>query len=65
MQTIRSADGTSIAFDRSGLGPALILVAPASATRRNQAGLAAKLAPDFTVFAYDRRGRGDSGDTQP
>jgi pimeloyl-ACP methyl ester carboxylesterase len=65
MQTARSADGTTIAFDRSGQGPALILVAAASATRMAQAGLAAALAPDFTVFAYDRRGRGDSGDTLP
>ncbi len=65
METTRSQDGTIIAFDRSGQGPALILVAPATATRLAQAGLAAALAPDFTVFAYDRRGRGDSGDTQP
>jgi pimeloyl-ACP methyl ester carboxylesterase len=65
MQSVRSADGTTIAFDRSGQGPALILVAGASATRTAAAGLAAALSPDFTVFAYDRRGRGDSGDTAP
>ncbi len=65
MEKTRSKDGTTIAFDRSGQGPALILVAPASATRMALAGLAAALAPDFTVFAYDRRGRGDSTDTQP
>jgi pimeloyl-ACP methyl ester carboxylesterase len=65
MQTVHSADGTTIAFDRSGQGPALILVAPASGTRLAQAGLAAALAPDFMVFAYDRRGRGDSTDTAP
>ena len=65
MQTVRSADGTTIAFDRSGQGPALILVAGATATRLDEASLAAALAPYFTVFAYDRRGRGDSGDTPP
>jgi pimeloyl-ACP methyl ester carboxylesterase len=65
MQTVRSADGTAIAFDRSGRGPALILVAGASSTRASAAALAEVLSPDFTVFAYDRRGRGDSGDTAP
>jgi pimeloyl-ACP methyl ester carboxylesterase len=65
MRTVASKDGTRIAFDQSGAGPALILVAPAFATRTDQASLAAALAPVFTVFAYDRRGRGDSGDTAP
>ncbi|HYA99495.1 MAG TPA: alpha/beta hydrolase [Ktedonobacteraceae bacterium] len=65
MRTVISKDGTSIAFDQSGQGPVIILVAPATATRLAQASLAATLAPQFTVFAYDRRGRGDSGDTAP
>jgi pimeloyl-ACP methyl ester carboxylesterase len=65
MRTVISKDGTAIAFDQSGQGPALILVASASATRKEQASLAAALAPHFTVFAYDRRGRGESGDTAP
>lgn len=65
MRKVISKDGTPIAFDRSGRGPALILVAAASATRLDQTSLAAALAPYFTVFAYDRRGRGDSGDTLP
>jgi pimeloyl-ACP methyl ester carboxylesterase len=65
MQTVRSLDGTTIAFDRSGQGPALILVSGATSTRANLSDFAATLAPDFTVFAYDRRGRGDSGDTLP
>jgi pimeloyl-ACP methyl ester carboxylesterase len=65
METVRSADGTTIAFDRSGQGPALILVNGAGATRLAATSVAAALAPDFTVFAYDRRGRGDSGDTLP
>lgn len=65
MRTVISKDGTPIAFDQSGEGPAIILVAGATATRLDQASLAATLAPQFTVFAYDRRGRGDSGDTVP
>jgi pimeloyl-ACP methyl ester carboxylesterase len=65
MQTVRSLDGTTIAFDRSGQGPALILVGGATSTRADLTSVAAALAPDFTVFAYDRRGRGDSGDTLP
>lgn len=65
MQTVTSRDGTTIAFDQSGTGPALILVCGASATRADEAHLAAALAPYFSVLAYDRRGRGDSGDTAP
>jgi pimeloyl-ACP methyl ester carboxylesterase len=65
MRTVTSKDGTRIAFDQAGQGPALILVAPAFATRSDQASVAAALAPYFTVFAYDRRGRGESGDTSP
>ena len=65
MSSVTSKDGTSIAFDQSGEGPALILVAPAFATRTDESSLAAALALDFTVLAYDRRGRGDSSDTAP
>jgi pimeloyl-ACP methyl ester carboxylesterase len=65
VSTATSKDGTPIAFDQSGAGPALVLVSPAFGTRAGQASLAAALAPHFTVFAYDRRGRGDSGDTAP
>src|SRR5437588_2746866 len=65
MRKVISKDGTPIAFDQSGQGPAIILVAGATATRLAEASLAAALAPHFTVFAYDRRGRGDSGDTPP
>lgn len=65
MNQVISKDGTRIAFDQSGQGPAVILVAPAFGTRADAAELAAALAPVFTVFAYDRRGRGDSGDTAP
>jgi pimeloyl-ACP methyl ester carboxylesterase len=63
----RSRDGTRIAFTRLGSGPAVILVDGAFCYREN--GPAPDLAPllsqQFTVFAYDRRGRGESGDTAP
>ncbi|QBD77756.1 alpha/beta hydrolase [Ktedonosporobacter rubrisoli] len=66
MEKVISSDGTSIAFDRSGKGPALILVAGATATRAAEQQFATGLiSSHFTVFAYDRRGRGDSGDTKP
>jgi len=65
MRKVISKDGTAIAFDQSGHGPALILVVGATATRLAEASLSATLAPHFTVFAYDRRGRGESGDTAP
>jgi pimeloyl-ACP methyl ester carboxylesterase len=65
MRTGTSRDGARIAYDQLGQGPALILVAPAFATRSDQASVAAALAPYFTVFAYDRRGRGASGDRVP
>jgi pimeloyl-ACP methyl ester carboxylesterase len=65
MRTVRSTDGTSIALEQSGQGPAVVLVAPAFGTRADERALAASLAPSFTVVAYDRRGRGDSGDTAP
>ena len=68
METVRSADGTAIAFERVGQGPPLILVGGAFSDRRfRTAGtpLAAALAAAFTVFSYDRRGRGDSQDTPP
>ena len=62
-----SKDGTPIAFDRSGSGPALILVDGALCYRASgpSGPLAALLAQHFTVFTYDRRGRGDSGNTSP
>ena len=64
MRTVISKDGTPIAFDRSGQGSALILVTGALNTRPSSS-LAARLAQRFSVFAYDRRGRGESGDTLP
>ena len=65
MRTVTSKDSTPIAFDQVGQGLPLILVGGASTTRTDAASVAAALAPSFTVFAYDRRGRGDSGDTSP
>jgi pimeloyl-ACP methyl ester carboxylesterase len=65
MSTAVSADGTAIAFERSGDGPPLILVAGAFYDRSQLAPLATRLASDFTVLNYDRRGRGKSGDTPP
>ncbi len=60
-----SKDGTVIAFEQSGSGPTLILVSGALSNRSGGARLAALLAPHFTVINYDRRGRGNSTDTQP
>jgi pimeloyl-ACP methyl ester carboxylesterase len=57
-----SADGTEIAFEQSGSGPAVVLVASALADRSDTTRLAALLAEHFTVINYDRRGRGASGD---
>jgi pimeloyl-ACP methyl ester carboxylesterase len=65
MDTVSSRDGTTIAFDRLGEGPPVILVCGGSVDRMSNAPLAQLLAADFTVFNYDRRGRGESGDTQP
>ncbi|HLX55895.1 MAG TPA: alpha/beta hydrolase [Ktedonobacteraceae bacterium] len=67
MEKVTSKDGTQIAYDRQGTGPALILVDGALCYRSfgPMPGLAQLLAPHFTVYYYDRRGRGDSGDTKP
>jgi pimeloyl-ACP methyl ester carboxylesterase len=67
MKTLTSRDGTTIAFEAQGSGPALILVDGAMGTRSSgsKPELARLLAQHFTVYSYDRRGRGDSGDTKP
>lgn len=68
MKKVQSADGTTIAFDQLGKGPALILVGGAlehRAMHTETAQLAPLLAQHFTVFHYDRRGRGNSTDTLP
>ncbi|MFF4255977.1 alpha/beta fold hydrolase [Streptomyces sp. NPDC001663] len=63
-QTI-SRDGTSIAYQRTGQGPAVILVSGAMSTGATVAPLAGPLSGRFSVISYDRRGRGESGDTKP
>jgi pimeloyl-ACP methyl ester carboxylesterase len=65
METVTSKDGTTIAFDRLGEGPPVVLVTGGSVDRTSNAALAQELAADFTVLNYDRRGRGPSGDTPP
>jgi len=64
METVRSADGTVIAYDRVGDGPALIVSVGAFCTRQTFVP-PEELRRRFTVITYDRRGRGDSGDTAP
>lgn len=67
MQTVISKDGTKIAFDKVGSGPAIILVNGAMSYRAfdpTLGELAELLGTDFTVYNYDRRGRGESGDIQ-
>ncbi|MFI9834898.1 alpha/beta fold hydrolase [Streptomyces sp. NPDC051913] len=60
-----SRDGTSIAYELGGHGPAVILISGAMSTGGTVAPLAAALSDRFTVLWYDRRGRGESGDTAP
>lgn len=62
---VTSRDGARITYDKRGRGPALVLVGGALSDRSGAAELAQLLAARFTVYAYDRRGRGDSGNTQP
>ncbi|MEU0676800.1 alpha/beta hydrolase [Streptomyces sp. NPDC006172] len=60
-----SRDGTELAYTRAGRGPAVILVSGAMSTGGTVAPLAGLLAQRFTALWYDRRGRGESGDTAP
>jgi pimeloyl-ACP methyl ester carboxylesterase len=62
---VTSADGTRIGFERSGVGPPLVLVHGTSADRTRWAPVLPALERHFTVYAVDRRGRGLSGDTEP
>ncbi len=67
MNTVTSKDGTKIAYDKKGQGPALILIDGALCYRGfgPMPGLADLLAPNFTVYTYDRRGRGESSNGKP
>ncbi len=65
MTNVISKDGTQIGFDKTGNGSPVILVSGGSVDRMSNASLAALLSDSFTVYNYDRRGRGISGDTAP
>jgi pimeloyl-ACP methyl ester carboxylesterase len=67
LSEVKSKDGTVMAYERTGSGPALVLIDGALCSRGfgPSAKLAPLLAQHFTVYTYDRRGRGQSGDTQP
>lgn len=65
MHSIRSGDGTLIAYSRTGSGDALVLVHGTSGDRNRWKPLVPQLESRFTVYAMDRRGRGESGDNQP
>jgi pimeloyl-ACP methyl ester carboxylesterase len=67
MSTTVSPDGTKIAYTQAGTGPALVLVDGAMCYRGSSPNdaLAQELAAHFTVYTYDRRGRGESTDTPP
>jgi pimeloyl-ACP methyl ester carboxylesterase len=65
MAYVISADGISIAYQRDGSGPAVILIGGGLDDGSENAPLARELAEHFTVYNFARRGRGDSGDTSP
>jgi pimeloyl-ACP methyl ester carboxylesterase len=64
-ERVTAPDGTSIAFERIGAGPAVVLVGGGMDDGSENAPLATTLSPSFTVFNYARRGRDGSSDTQP
>jgi pimeloyl-ACP methyl ester carboxylesterase len=65
LQTTKSADGTTIAYEAEGSGAPLLVIGGALSDRNGAAAYVPLLSDRFTVVRYDRRGRGDSGDTQP
>jgi pimeloyl-ACP methyl ester carboxylesterase len=65
METTTAPDGTTLAYERIGQGPAVVFVPGVFNLRDTCAPIAAELAADFTCLTYDRRARGDSGNTQP
>lgn len=65
MQTLTSADGASIAYEMTGVGPGIIVISNVAEDHTGLAGLARTLSEHFTVISFDRRGRGASGDPQP
>src|SRR5215467_4618751 len=64
-KTVKSKDGTLIAYEQTGAGPVVILISAALADRDGARRLARQLASHFTVVNYDRRGRGKSSNTEP
>ena len=65
METMRSTDGTKIAYQRSGTGSPLVLVHGTTADHTRWAPVLSAFEQHFTVYAVDRRGRGGSGDVEP
>lgn len=65
MMSVTSQDGTTIAYERLGTGPALVIVGGSLADHQFYAPLAEQFAQHFTVYNVDRRGRGNSSDTPP
>jgi pimeloyl-ACP methyl ester carboxylesterase len=65
MSFVTSRDGTRIGYDRIGSGPAIIVIGGGPVDRTAESPLATLLAEQFTVYTYDRRGRGDTADTEP
>ena len=65
MLQVESGDGTAIAYEKPGTGPALLILGGSLADHWFYAPLAEVFAKSFTVYNFDRRGRGESGDTQP
>lgn len=64
MEKLQSKDGATIAYEHIGTGPALILITTTAEDHHSLSGLATQLARNFTVYNYDRRGRGESGNPQ-
>jgi pimeloyl-ACP methyl ester carboxylesterase len=62
LESVRSKDGTKIAFERRGHGPPLVMIHGTTVDRTRWGGVVGKLAEYFTLCLVDRRGRGDSGD---
>jgi pimeloyl-ACP methyl ester carboxylesterase len=63
VETVSSAEGVTIAFERAGSGPALVIINGALSAKESAAALAPLLEDAFTVYRYDRRGRGESSDS--
>ena len=64
MESVISADGTPIAYERTGSGPPLILVHGAASDHTRWATLVEQIKDHFTLYIMDRRGRGESGDAE-